>query len=105
MNAEFSCWKDDEKFDVRVFDELLLSESFNNWERVCDGLSTSCSITANEVLSTVNDFKGGVLDWEEEFDSFFLEHLNHSRVLDEVGNVLVFLSFWLRFFWIHERSR
>jgi len=82
-----------------------LSESLNYWEGVSDSFSTSCSVTADEVLSTVNDFKGGVLNGEEKFNSLFLEDVDHSRILDEVGNVLVFLSFWLGFFRIHERPR
>ena len=82
-----------------------MSESLNYWKGVSDSLSTSCSVTADEVLSTVNDLKGGVLNGEEKFDSLLLKHVNHCRILDEVGNVLVFLSFWLGFFRIHERSR
>lgn len=103
LNAKFSCWKNNQVFDVRILGKFLLSESFEDWEGVCHCLSTSCSVTSNEVLSRVNGLEGVVLDWEEELDSLFIEHLNHVRVFDEVSDMLMVFPFWLRLFLIHER--
>jgi hypothetical protein len=42
------------------------------------------------------------LDWEEELDSFFVEYFNHRWVLDEVADVFLLFSFWLRLHRVHK---
>lgn len=102
LYAELSGWKNDKELNVRIFEELLVSESFDDWERICQCFSTSCSVAADEVLKAVYDLESSVLNWEEELDSFFVKQFCYSWVLDEISDVFLLFSFWLRLLRIHK---
>lgn len=98
LDAEFSGGQDDEELDVIALEKFLMSEPFDDGEGIGDGLAAASSVSADEVLTFVDGFKGHVLDGEKVLDVFFMEDFDHSGVLDEVIDVFLglFGLFWLR---------
>jgi hypothetical protein len=64
--------------------EFGVSEPFNDRQHKCKGLSTSSSVSCEEVLSLMDGAESLLLNWVKTFDTFLLEDFDGFLTVDEV---------------------
>lgn len=82
---------------------LLVSESLDDRQTKSHSFSWSCSVSGNHISSFVYEVKCEILNWEELLNAFFLEHLEHFFIFNEiceftflvVAILLHFYGFWI----------